>query len=200
MSDIIQPNISLLSRSRTLVKPKYSHRLTRPITPGIIQLAQAGSFDEWLKSDQLRQEFIGRMYDLLNHYKIDPSGKDCWFALACGLASDHIPGLTVAPYYKGRGRPRKINPHTTKPIKRRGRPKEHTLEDAIELVRIVEGKKLELQQVRGKRITDKETLTELITHHVKGTGRSAVAALAKERPRLQRLLSESRKKIREIRN
>ena len=123
-------------------KLKYSSRLTRPITPGLVELARHGSFDDWLNSDHPRQEFISRMNDLLGHYGIDPSDRDCWFVLACYLASDHIKGFTVVPTYKGPGRPRKINPLPQQPKKSSGRPETNTLEDAKDLVHIVDGKKL----------------------------------------------------------
>ncbi len=178
-------------------KPKYSGKLARPITPGLIELTQYGSFDDWLKSDHPRREFINRMYVLLEHYKIDASQENCWFFLAWDLASDHVKGFTIAPTYKGPGRPKKIKPPPQQPKKRRGRPEINTLEDAKELVRIVEGKKLELQRERKRRITDRETLTVLITHYSKSIGRRVRATLFTELSRYQKLLSESRKKIRE---
>jgi hypothetical protein len=178
-----------------LTKPKYIKKLTRPITPGIIQLAQSGSFEDWLKSDQPRKEFISRMYDLLDHYKIDASQENCWFELACDLAVDHVKGLTLKPSYKKPGRPKKIDSASKQSSNGRGRPKKHTLEDAIELVRIVDGKKQELGLERKGRVTDAETLRHLISHYAKSTKKSVLVVLAANLSNYQKRLSESRKKI-----
>jgi len=172
--------------------------LSRPITPGIIDLVMHGSFEDWLKSDRPKIEYLKRMSDLLDRYQIDPSLPDCWFLLAFELACDHEKGFTVAESYRGRGRPKKDVSSSDKLKKQRGRPELHTLEDAKELVRCVDGKKELLKQKEGRHITDKETLKILLTLYLQNTGTKGItAALAKQLPRYQRQLSEARNKIRE---
>jgi hypothetical protein len=178
-----------------LTKPKYIKKLTRPITPGIIRMAQSGSFEDWLKSGQPRKEFISRMHDLLDHYKIDEFQDNCWFELACELAIEHVKGFTIEPSYKRPGRPKKIDSSSKQQAIRPGRPLKHTLADAIELVRIVDGKKQELGIERKGRVTDAETLRQLISHYAKSTGRSVSVALAADLSNYQKRLSEFRKKI-----
>lgn len=178
-------------------KTKYSARLSKPITPDIFHLDQTGGFEEWLKSGYPRREYIRRMFELLTHYKIDPAGKDCWFALACELAGDHIKGFTVATKHRGPGRPKKVNPLPQQPKRKRGRPETNTLDDAKEIVRIVDGKKQALEHEKGGRITYKETLEHLIRKYAKSINKSPAVIISTELPRYQKLLSASRKKIRE---
>lgn len=178
-------------------KPKYTDKLLKPITPGLIKLAQHGSFEKWLKSDQVKQEYFNRMFDLLKHYHIDPSLPERWFILAVELASDHVKGFSVAPTYKGRGRPKKKENRAPKTKRRPGRPLKHTLEDATELVYIVDGYKQQLVREKKRNVTDIETLKNLITSYAKSEKKSVAKTLSIDLPYFQKQLSESRKKIRE---
>jgi|GEM_PF-6024656 len=175
-----------------MAKPKYRGNLSKPITPGIVTLAQHGSYENWLNSDQARQQLLSRLLELLDYYQIDPSTDDCWLHLSLALAGDHVRGLTFQRHYVGRGRPQK---HKSKPKNRRGRHRIYTDADDKEFVRIIDGKKALIEQESDKKVTDTEVLRRLITSYAKANGKSIVRTLESDLSYYQKRLSKAKQKI-----
>ncbi len=179
-------------KGRAMAKQKYRGKLTEPIHPGIIELAQYGGFSNWTKSsDRIKRELATRTLLLFEHYQIDATSPNRWSNLALALANDHVRGFAIVPRYRKRGRPKLTKDLSSKPKRKRGQPQKHTVEDAVELVRIVEGCKKKLTQEQGGRVTDKDTLTHLITSYAKTNKKSVIRTLQSEVPRYQKLLSDA---------
>ena len=157
--------------------PKYKGNLSKPITPGIIRLAQYGNYENWLKSDQARYQYLNNLLELFELYQIDASTDDCWVQLSLALAEHHVRGLTFAEHYVGRGRPKK---NISKEKKERGRPITHTDADQKELFRIVMGKKAQIEKESGKKTNYTEVIRILLRYYAKKSGKSVVRTLNKD--------------------
>ena len=181
-----------------MAKPKYQGKLKRPITPGIIELAQHGSFANWLGSNRVKREYLSRMNLLLENYQIDPSSPDCWFILALELANDHVPGFCIKRFHRNSGRPKKKL--ATSPAKKSGRPRKYFDNDYATLVNSVDARKKILEHKLNRKVTDKSTLTDLLKEMAVKKGRSTTRFVQEHLEHFQKRLSDGRKEIRKIDN
>lgn len=154
---------------------------------------------------------------LLEHYKIDLSGANKWFALALALARDSVPAFKINAA-KRPGRPR--SKKTEVALNPRGRPRKYDFESHESFVRFVdaikammienrrEGLKVasktlrmaireEMEFLGGSRISDLSAIRTILRSQASSEGKSFYR-LEFEVPRLQKRLSESRKIIRKI--
>ena len=104
-------------RRKAAKRGAYEGQLAEPMYPPSVLGTLSKS--EWAQKRAMKMAL------LLEHFGIDPNGKDVWMELAVALAERHVPGFMSPP--------------------RRGRPKQHDdikLAMHIELLRVRDGLKV----------------------------------------------------------